>query len=174
MLSRLNNGLEHALLALGVACLVGFVGCVMLEVFSRAVFGQSFIWTLDAATILFLWSVFVVAPIAFRHDAHLQITLFTLAPAGAAGQLHRLALLVINLVFALAYTYLTWLALTLGLGRVNAATGWPLEIGWASMLVLGLASLMFIVERFVHATPVGTSAAPNSSTGRDLGRLGQG
>ena len=172
MLSRLNNGLERALLALGVACLVGFVGCVMLQVFSRTVFGQSFIWTQDAATILFLWSVFVVAPMAFRHDAHLQITLFALAPDGAAGQFHRLALLVINLVFAVAYTYLTWLALTIGLGRVNAATGWPLEIGWASMLVLGLASLMFIAERFVHATPVGTSAAPNTSIGRELGRFG--
>ena len=170
MLGRVNDHVERVLLGLGVICLIGFVACVMLEVFSRAVLGQSFIWSQDAATILFLWSVFIVAPVAFRHDAHLQITLFAFDAASAAGHLHRLGLSVINLVFAGAYTYLSWLVVTVGLGRVNAATGWPLEIGWASMLVMGVASLLFVAERLMNRTPLGVSARPESPLALDLTR----
>jgi len=152
---RLNDLLEKALIGVAATLMGAFVATVFLEVTSRYFLGQSFIWSQDVATLCFLWSVFIAAPAAFRNDEHLHLDLFALSPGSPAARLHGLGLGLVNLAFAAIYTVLAWQVLTKGLGRVQAATGIPLEVGWASILVMGMASFLFVGERLLHGLPPG-------------------
>ena len=68
---------------------------------------------------------------AFRHDAHLQITLFKLNPGGGPARLHRLGLLAINLIFG-----------SLGIGAPGDVSriAWEAHAGgfMAGLLLFGL------------------------------------
>jgi len=131
-----------------------------LEVCSRFALGRSFVWSQEAATLLFIWSVFVAAPVAFRHDGHLQLALFSFVPRGMAARAHAVLIDLINLVFVVSYGWLAIRVLGAGLGRVYAATGLPLEVGWVAIVVFTATALLYVVERLAAATPLGASASP--------------
>jgi TRAP-type C4-dicarboxylate transport system permease small subunit len=164
-LGRLNDAIEATQIRLATLLLVAFVGCVTLEVTSRYALGQSFIWSQETATLLFIWSVFVAAPVGFRHDSHLQLALFGFVEGTAPARLHARLVDLINLAFALAYGGLAIGVLGAGLGRVNAATGLPLEIGWAAIVVFAATAALYVVERLVAGTPLGQSARPGPAGG---------
>ena len=75
-MTRLNEVLETVLGWLVASIFSALIAVVALQVMARNLFAQPMIWTLDLAQLLFVWSIFIGAGIAFRQSAHYVVDLW--------------------------------------------------------------------------------------------------
>ena len=153
MLKRLNDRLEQALRALFALLFALLIVVVFAQVTARNVLEIPSIWTLDAAQLLFAWTIFLGAAVALRHGAHYRLEL---VPPGWArtnlaldGVAHLAAVVVVlvllrhGLVFA-----------EIGLRRTSPtlrlAGTWffaPIPLGAAAMALFLIEAVLEDVQR---------------------------
>lgn len=116
---------------------------ILMGVFWRYVINDPLIWTVNLATIAFIWSVMVGAGLPNWTDTHIQFDLaYSTMPAGR----QRIARMVGNLLIVVTFVmpipatidYLVFI-------RVDTVTGLPLSFAWAFAAVL-----WFLVATVFH------------------------
>ena len=76
ILARINNSLELVCKKLAGWILILFTLTISVQVTLRAVFSYPLSWAQDGAVMLFIWMVFLGAPVALRQRSHFIIDLF--------------------------------------------------------------------------------------------------
>lgn len=116
---------------------------VLVGIFWRYVLDDPLIWTVNAATIAFIWTVLVGAGVANWTDEHIQFDLlYDRMPSG----LRRASRIVGNLLIVV--TFSLPIPATFGFLRfiaVDTVTGLPLTFDWAYAVIL-----WFLVATVLH------------------------
>jgi TRAP-type C4-dicarboxylate transport system permease small subunit len=76
MIAKLNSVLDRGLRSVLATLFVGLIGVVFLQVVARNVLKIPVTWTLDLAQLIFSWSIFLGAALAFRYGGHYLVDLW--------------------------------------------------------------------------------------------------
>ncbi|WP_041720273.1 TRAP transporter small permease [Alkaliphilus metalliredigens] len=144
---RIINNLEEIISSFFVSITVSLV---ILNVILRYVFNMGIYWSEEAATISFVWSVFIGAGACYKKKMHIGIDLLTqLASVKVQGIIH----LLVNLALVGINGYITYLSIVF----VRASVGKPTAVlgissAYMSAAVLaGFAIMTFHSIRFFIA-----------------------
>lgn len=131
----------------GVALLGLIVVSIMIQVFTRYVFGQPLVWVEESAGYAFLWLVFVGAGLGFKELRHIRIDTFVVHLPRRPQALVRAALYTICTAAAAIVAWFAWdimdiearsktMALPIDLPR-HLFYSTPLFVGLTSIVVSG-------------------------------------
>lgn len=142
-LTRISNGLDR-MMRIGTALLTaGFTALIFVTVLSRYVFNFSILFSQEVSKLLFIWSCFLAATIAYKQMAHIRFE-FAESFLGPKGVLvtdvliHALSLVFFGLIFGESISFV----------RQIWETYFPLigiSQGWLYVSVL-MASIIFLVH----------------------------
>lgn len=139
-------------LALGVV-----FSAVVWGVIARYILPQPAAWSNELATIGFAWVVFIGAAAAAKRRLHIGVDILT---SKLPTKTSEVVSLIVNCVLLISMSYVTWLAIDIGLGSSSRPTPvlrLPYTVVYASA-VLGLTSisigLLFDVLRLIRALGV--------------------
>ena len=105
ILARINNSLELVCKKLAGWILILFTLTISVQVTLRAVFSYPLSWAQDGAVMLFIWMVFLGAPVALRQRSHFIIDLFS----GRVGRSSLLCNVISDiLVFVFLYVLIVY------------------------------------------------------------------
>jgi TRAP-type transport system small permease protein len=134
--ARIGRNLSAALLALMVAV-------ALAQILSRALFSYTLDWAEELARMALVWSVFLVAPFAYRAGAHVAIVAF-------AEALPRTLLLVLALLANLLIVWICGVFFLESFGLVRrgltiVASSLPVAMAFIYVVVpVSLAALMLV------------------------------
>lgn len=144
-LLRISNGLDR-IMRVGTALLTaGFTILIFITVLSRYVFNFSILFSQEVSKLLFIWSCFFAATIAYKQMAHIRFE-FAESFLGQKGVLvtdiliHSLSLVFFGLIFLESISFV----------RQIWETYFPLigiSQGWLYVSVL-VSSIIFLVHNF--------------------------
>ena len=103
------------------------MGSLILQVFSRYVLGNTFIWTEEAALFLFTWIVLLAGSLGVRDGFHVRLSLLLNLLPRRARRLAEAAIMVLVGLFGgvLAWAGARYVEATMG--HVSAAVRYPIE-----------------------------------------------
>lgn len=81
------------------------VVCVVLQIFSRYVLGNSFTWTEQAARYLFIWMVMIGCPVMFHHRIFIAFDLILMVLPEKVQYVINLIIKVCTMAFSCYYFY---------------------------------------------------------------------
>lgn len=96
MMARINDTVEAAVGWLMAAAFAALIAVVAIQVLARNVLAMPMIWTLDVAQLLFSWTIFVGAGLAYRRGAHYIVDLWP--PEGPLARIPQVAAFLAGLV----------------------------------------------------------------------------
>lgn len=158
------RALKH--LSQGVAGLTGYIVIVMavvtvfslvLQVFSRYVLSQTFVWTEELALFLFTWLVLLTASIGVARGSHVRLTLLLDALPGRGRFVMERLIDFLILLFALALAWSGTKYVNATLGQVSAAVNYPVVWLHAAAPVSGVLMALHALARLL--------AGPDEVTG---------
>lgn len=76
MIAKLNDVMDRILQSVLAVLFSGLIGVVFLQVVARNVLKVPITWTLDLAQLIFSWSIFLGAALAFRYGGHYLVNLW--------------------------------------------------------------------------------------------------
>lgn len=76
LLEKFNDFFEYCCRKLIGFTLIFFTLTISVHVFLRAVFSYPLSWAQDGAVMLFIWTIFLGAPVALKNRLHFSINLF--------------------------------------------------------------------------------------------------
>jgi len=135
-LTRVGRDLAGMLLAAMVALAVA-------QILARAIFDYSLDWAEELARMALVWSVFLVAPYAYRRGLHVAITTFSEA-------FSAMALLVVSVVLNLLVVWIAGLLLVESVdfvrrGMTIVASTLPFRMAWVySIVPAALVALILV------------------------------
>lgn len=162
-LVRFNRGLSWAECMLATAAAIIFITLTLVEISGRYFFNYSQLWVPETASMMFIWSVFLIAGVCFRSGSHLVVDLIMFAEGSAAEQVHRFVVFCFNIVFALAFAYLGYKLLQTGFQRNTPVLGIPLFYGYLAPAIMGASSIFFIIEHYLAPGRVDDHLMPPSA-----------
>ncbi|MGI9421520.1 MAG: TRAP transporter small permease [Geminicoccaceae bacterium] len=111
-----------------LVCLI--VTTISAQVVSRYLFDRPIVWVEEVAVYAFIWSVFIGASLALKHDRHLRIETYVgrLPPRAQALARALVALLMLALFLTLIPPLLA--AIGIEMRRMTIALPIPVPIGW--------------------------------------------
>lgn len=143
LLMSVSNGLDR-IMRIGTALLTaGFTVLIFVTVLSRYVFNFSILFSQEVSKLLFIWSCFFAATIAYKQMAHIRFEFAAsiLGPKGVQATdvlIHSLSLIFFGLICGESVSYV----------RQIWETYFPLigiSQGWLYVSVL-IASIVFMVH----------------------------
>lgn len=148
-ITRLNNILSSVQLALAFVCMFGFVALTVLEVVRRNLFTFPIMWGLELSTFLLIWSVFLTSAVAFREGSHLKVDLIPTRSLASRRFFSWLAA-ALNLSYFILIVIFGLMLFPQGLGRGTPILGIPVAFGWVSLVVMGIAGILYLSEAILR------------------------
>lgn len=157
-LQRLSGHVVTATGAVVVAMAALMIVSLVLQVFSRYVLAQTFVWTEELALFLFTWLVLLTASIGVARGSHVRLTLvLDLFPERARAFIQRFIDLLI-LLFGVAFAYGGARYVDATLGQVSAAVNYPIVWLHAAAPVSGALIALHALVRLLAGPAVATQA----------------
>ncbi|CAH0999746.1 hypothetical protein LEM8419_01046 [Neolewinella maritima] len=132
---------------------LGFIACVLLQIFARLFLETAPSWTEEAARLCFIIAIGCSAGLALRSGEYVHFDF--LYQRMSAGWQRRVAFLIDLLtvvLFALFLYYAVQLTV-LGWAERSPSLKFPMAIPFAGMVILGASLLVYAVDRLRrHAT----------------------
>jgi TRAP-type C4-dicarboxylate transport system permease small subunit len=128
---------------------LGFVACVLIQIYARLLLETAPSWTEEAARLFFVLSIGFAAGLALRSDYYVYFDFFY-ARMRPGGQ-RVLNWLIDGLTTALFLLFLyhalrfSWM----GLAERSPSLKFPMAIAFVSMVILSLSVLIFVLERLL-------------------------
>ncbi len=102
---------------------------VILNALSRKFFGISLSWAFEVATILFIWSTFIGASAAYKHNMHIGIDLLVkLTPK----KLQKFVVPIVDLVMLIIVAYIFYLSIKFIQGTSKKTPVMNISSAWVS------------------------------------------
>ncbi|MEX0921709.1 MAG: TRAP transporter small permease [Rhodovibrionaceae bacterium] len=170
-LELISSLLAKATLAVSLLFSVGFILCLLLQIFFRYVVNAPLTWTGELAVFLFLWVVLLLASVGVRENFHVRLTVLTsylgvrLREAVERCVVAAIAAFGVFMVFAgLRFVDLTW-------GNTSAAISYPLQALYMAAPFCGAAIAIHGLARLVSAQPLSRrdEGLPNVDSASDAG-----
>ncbi len=160
LLDRISHLLARATLAVSLVLTLGFILCLLLQIFFRYVVNNPLTWTGELAVFQFLWVVLLLASVGVREDFHVRLTLVVgLFGPKTHEVVERLVVAAIAafgvfMVFAgERFVDLTW-------GNTSAAIRYPLQALYLAGPVSGGLIAFHAVARLLSQSPLAERAEP--------------
>lgn len=126
---------------------LGFVACILLQIFARILLPTAPSWTEEAARIFFIVAIGCSAGLALRSGEYVNFDFFyqRMGPSWQRRIAFTIDLLTVVLfatftVFAIQFTLMGW-------AENSPSLKLPMAIPFAGTLILGLSLLVFAVDR---------------------------
>lgn len=151
MLTGTNNHIERVVGWLLALLFAGLIGTVFMQVFARNVLLIPLVWTLDLAQLLFVWSIFLGAALAFRRGQHYEINVWP--ERGLLSWIPRVVVwvgstIVIGVLINNGY------AMTLiGLNREMQSLGFSQLWFYLPIPLSGCLMALFLAEKLLNPKP---------------------
>lgn len=158
-IGRIKTGMDAVIRGIIKFLMVFLVIVVFLQVFSRYVLQNPYIWTEEAARYLFVWIVYLSVYISFVSDQHLTISIFTsMMPAA----LRRIAL-VLRYFFLVVFfvAVITMTPKFLGVAMLHTSPTLGLRMG-----IVYVAFPFSVILMFVEVVHRGVSLFHSRYLGR--------
>lgn len=162
-LVRFNRGLSWTECTLATAAAIIFVVLTLAEIAGRYFFNYSQLWIPETSSMMFIWSVFLVAGICFRSGSHLVVDLTAFAEGSLGERVHRFVVFSFNMIFAIAFAYFGYKLLLTGFRRSTPVLGIPLFYSYLAPMIMGASSVFFIVEDYLAPGRVEDNLMPPSA-----------
>jgi len=122
---------------------VGFIGCTLIQVFTRFLLPQSPSWTEEASRVLFIYAVSFAAGLALkdRQYVYLDILYNRLAPKAQKGLSIGIACATILLFMVLGIFTLQFISL--GIKEKSPSLGFPMAYAFVSMAIMAASVLLY-------------------------------
>lgn len=127
---------------------LGFVACILIQIFARLFLATAPSWTEEAARICFVIAIGCSAGLALRSGEYVNFDFFYRRMS--LPWQRRLAFL-IDLVTVLLFAIFTVYAIrftVMGWAERSPSLKFPMAIPFAGMLILGFSLLVYAVDRF--------------------------
>ncbi|WP_299655038.1 TRAP transporter small permease [uncultured Jannaschia sp.] len=138
---------------LGGLLVLALIGVLLAGIAMREIFSKPLVWVNEVSLILFLWTVFVGAGVAFADNARIRFTLLTsLLPEG----LRRTADRAVTLVGVGLLCLFLWVSLKMlrtFSGQRLVSLDLPVAVEWLALPV-GLLLAILALLRFVISPPL--------------------
>ena len=129
---------------------LGFVGCILLQIFARLLLPTAPSWTEEAARLFFVLAMGCAAGLALRSGEYVNFD-FVYQRLNTAWQrrldlfidLFTVVLFVIFTFGAVRFTIMGWAERSPGLK-------FPMAVAFVSMLILGLSVLVYAVDKLLR------------------------
>lgn len=158
-----NRMLCRVEMFLATACAVAFICLTLTEIMARSFFGYSFLWAPEVSRILFVWSVFLSAAVCFRSNSHLAVDLLPMREDSLVFRVRKILILALNAVFAGVFCYFGYKLLANGFTRSTPILGLPLFYGWLAPWIMGVSSMLFILENLLAPEDIEYALTPPSA-----------
>jgi TRAP-type C4-dicarboxylate transport system permease small subunit len=135
---------------IGAAMLAALFLTFILQIFSRYVLNESFGWTLEVCTTLWLWLVFWGNAFVVRHDRHITFDLIYHSVSRRTKRVFALlgaAAIVIGLTISL---YPTWDYISFLQIRKSAVLYLPMDYVFSIYLVFIISAIIAYTWRFIR------------------------
>lgn len=152
-LQKIADRLEVFLRVLGLLCFGGMVLVVLLQVATRLWLPWPVSWTEEFSRFFFLYCIAFCAPVALKNRELVFVDMLVLnLPAKAqavfliVGDILISVLCIVICIQAVPYTQL-------GVGQTAPASGWPMTVFYASMIILSLFLSLFSLINWIRHIP---------------------
>ena len=143
LLARFNAPLTAFTRAVAGALVGVMLSVVMTQVVFRFVLGSSLAWSEEASKSLMVWSVFLVAPWAYRNAENVSIEILQ---SSLSPRVRAFVRLVCHLVVLWLLTRLFWESVFfVGRGWTITAASIPIEMAWIYLVTPFSFLAMFLV-----------------------------
>lgn len=149
-LRRLSDGLDHAMRGLTILTTGAFTIIVFVSVLTRYVFSYPILWSQEVSKLLFIWSAFLAATIAFKKKSHIRFEFLNevFGPKGTAITdiiLYASSLLLFTVLFfqGIKFARIVWPTI---LPVLTFSQGWLYVSVIVTSVVFWIHSLRLLVE----------------------------
>lgn len=129
---------------------IAMIFCLVLQVFSRYVLGATFIWTEEAALILFTWLLLLAMSAAIYRDGHVRLLFVVNALPQRPRQLWLSFLSLVVLVFCVVFAWSGIHYVEYTVGQFSAAIRYPIELLHLAAPVSGVLSAFQAINRLLN------------------------
>lgn len=140
------------------------LAALAIQVVMRSAFNAPPSWTEEVALLAFTWTVLLGLAYGVRQGIHVRMDMLLDAlprlPRRWAERLVLGAIVFTGLYLAIA----GWQYTESAVGITSAATGYPMQLLYASCVVCGGLVTLFALERLIQGQPTGDAADPAEGT----------
>jgi len=150
MLSAIAVWMERVQICLVVAFLLVLLAILGAQIFARNVVGVSMPWSIEAATLLFSWLIFIGASLAVRQGAHFSVNVL---PSNLSPRVNTfLRLLVVSLMLVLVCVFLVYGVEYFKIGCRKTSYSLRISMGWhySAIPVGAVFMLFYLSDEFVR------------------------
>ncbi len=163
---NLGRGLRHLVEALMAMCMLGMVLAVFGNVLLRYFWGTGWVVSEELSRLLFVWLVCLSATLAFGEGKHLGFDLVTARMSGTKASVLRW---LSRGLIALALWYLvrgSWEQVLVGMDSRSPVMNYPLALGAAGTLVMGVCMAVLLLLQSWHDLQGGEPRTNADEAGR--------
>lgn len=141
--------LEKILLFVGAITIAGFVCTVLTDVVYRTFF-TPLVWMEEISRLLYMWSIFLGAAVAFRRGVHFKIDILSFKNPIFSSAMNAIAY-AISCLFVYIILYYGYKFSVMGLTKLSLPSGIPMFYFRLSFPISGLFMLYYCVEGIVKS-----------------------
>ncbi|NJC28345.1 TRAP transporter small permease [Neolewinella antarctica] len=126
---------------------LGFVGCILLQIFARLLLPTAPSWTEEAARLFFIIAIGFSAGLALRSGEYVNFDFFY---DRMSLPWQRRISFIIDLLTVVLFAIFTFFAVQftlMGWAESSPSLKFPMAIPFAGMLIMGLSLLVYAVDR---------------------------
>ena len=149
-IQRLSDGLDYSMRGLTILTTGAFTIIVFVSVLTRYVFSYPILWSQEVSKLLFIWSAFLAATIAFKKKSHIRFEFLNqvLGPKGTALTdtiLYASSLLLFAVLFfqGIKFARIVWPTI---LPVLTFSQGWLYVSVIVTSVVFWIHSLRLLIE----------------------------
>jgi len=156
------DGLEHALMVLGGACLAGFTLSVLADVITRELH-HPWLWLQEVTMACFTYGVFIGTAAATRRNDHLFLSAMTEAMRGPLRQCVEVFNRSVVLAVGVAMAVFGWQNFLAGFNSFRMPSMLPIAYLYWPIPLCGALIALFSLEQIVNGLRNGFATAPAAS-----------
>ena len=149
VLKKINNGIEYVLLKFLIIFMSILIASTFLQVFSRYVLKNQFVWTTEVSTFVFIWITFMGASVGVKRRSHFFVDfIYNITPQKTHKYIliftHLCVLLVALVLFVAGYRFSL-----MGLSMVSPTLRISMFYMYCSIFFSGLFMTLFSIENII-------------------------
>lgn len=143
LLGRINDGVLAVAKALAWVLVAAMSVAILLQVFYRYGLGNALTWSEEAARFMMVWMTFLVAPIAYRLGANVNLDIVISMFGGRPLEIIKLAINLLVVLFVVTFFVETFGLIERSF-KMKAST-LPVQMGYVYMILPASMVLMVLV-----------------------------
>jgi len=149
VLKKINNVIEYVLLKFLIIIMSILIISTFLQVFSRYVLKNPFVWTTEVSTFVFIWMVFMGASVGVKRCDHFVVEIiYNITPQRAHKYIlifSHLCILSVSLILLISgYKFSL-----MGLSNVSSTLRISMFYMYCSVFLSGLFMTLFSIENII-------------------------